>query len=534
ALRVTHRLLHDYRLVGKHDVRYTTSMNWHIPDDERAYLRDLARKQAEYAALPVMAQRKQMWYDLNDAHSSTAQHAAPRPPVIVETWTFDRDFMPDRIFRCQSQAGRTVEMQLLRNVRNHELIDDDKVLPDTYDMGWFVNIDEMGVKVESEAVKDAQDLAKTALKSLKLAGHENEPAYGALSRIARHGADNWRQLSDLGKLSSKDEAADACLEPVRAFAERLLRHPGLGADIAAFAESLAGQALELEQHYRRYKTERGLLDYTDLEELFYKLVTNPALREELAEEIQLVVIDEFQDTNPIQLAIFMALSSLAKESIWVGDHKQSIYGFNGTDPELMHAVWELPHVKQGTLKVNRRSGKGLVDFFNEVFTPVFGAKSKLEAHRKAEPAAVERWLLEANNYGEEATALANGVAGLVKKGVRKSEIAVLVRTNQYGEALGAELQQLGIPVSLNLSGLLLTRECAALVAALRIVADRRDSLACATLLHLLEGEPHGTPDWLKLRLEERHNGGETRRLPGIHSSKAWPAWTTGISRRARR
>ena len=47
--------------------RYKNPMEWHIPDYERTYLRELASKQAEYAALPIMAARTQMWYDLNDA-----------------------------------------------------------------------------------------------------------------------------------------------------------------------------------------------------------------------------------------------------------------------------------------------------------------------------------------------------------------------------------------------------------------------------------------------------------------------------------
>ena len=75
-------------------------MEWQIPDSERTYLRDLAAKQAEYAALPVMAERKQMWYDLNDGRANA------RPPVIVETWTFDRDFMPESVYRCTVGGGQ--------------------------------------------------------------------------------------------------------------------------------------------------------------------------------------------------------------------------------------------------------------------------------------------------------------------------------------------------------------------------------------------------------------------------------------------
>jgi hypothetical protein len=127
-------------------------MTWTLPDKERVYLRNLAEKQAEYAALPVMAERKKMWYALNDARPGA------QPPVIIETWTFDRDFMPESLYRCTTPAGRSIESQLLRNIRNHELINDDKVIPDTFDISWFVDYDEFGVKIETERVEDAQGI----------------------------------------------------------------------------------------------------------------------------------------------------------------------------------------------------------------------------------------------------------------------------------------------------------------------------------------------------------------------------------------
>ena len=123
-----------------------------LPDQERVYLRELAKQQAEYAALPIMEERKQMWYALNDAHPGA------RPPVIIETWTFDRDFMPESVFQCQSKLGRQIETQLLRNIRNHELIDDDKVMPDTFNISWFIEENEFGVSIDVETIKDAQEI----------------------------------------------------------------------------------------------------------------------------------------------------------------------------------------------------------------------------------------------------------------------------------------------------------------------------------------------------------------------------------------
>jgi len=127
-------------------------MEWHVTAEEKAYLRELASRQAEYAALPVMAERRRMWYDVNDGRANA------RPPVVVETWTFDRDFMPEGVLRCTSDVGRWIEARLLRPIREHELIDDDKVVPDTFDIGWFVQVDELGVTIPTESVKDQQGI----------------------------------------------------------------------------------------------------------------------------------------------------------------------------------------------------------------------------------------------------------------------------------------------------------------------------------------------------------------------------------------
>lgn len=126
------------------------NLDWNIPDTEKVYLHELATKQAEIAALPVMERRKWMWYELNDGT------AGARPPVIIETWTFDRDFLPETVYQCKSEGGRMVETQLLRNIRNHELIDDDKVIPDTFDISWFVDIDGFGFGLGTETINDAQ------------------------------------------------------------------------------------------------------------------------------------------------------------------------------------------------------------------------------------------------------------------------------------------------------------------------------------------------------------------------------------------
>ena len=127
-------------------------MAYSLPVEERTYLRELAKRQAEIAALPVMQARKKLWTDTNDCVPGA------RPPFALESWTFDRDFMPESLLRCKSDTGRWLERTFLRNIRHHEIFNDDHVCPDTLDIGWHVWCDEFGVEIKVERVKDAEGI----------------------------------------------------------------------------------------------------------------------------------------------------------------------------------------------------------------------------------------------------------------------------------------------------------------------------------------------------------------------------------------
>ena len=124
---------------------------WTIPPDERSYLRDLARRQAEYAGLPVMEQRRRHWFDLNDGKANV------RPPFVLEAKNFMFEFLPDRRYRCQSEAGQVIEKELIRYTRPHETWQDDRVVPPTLDFPWYMEIDEFGpdIKVSVHHAVDA-------------------------------------------------------------------------------------------------------------------------------------------------------------------------------------------------------------------------------------------------------------------------------------------------------------------------------------------------------------------------------------------
>jgi hypothetical protein len=81
-----------------------------------------------------------------------------RPPFAIESWTFDRDFMPASIYQCKSDYGRQLESAFLRNIRHHEILNDDHVCPDTIDMAWHVWCNEFGIDIPTEYVKDSEGI----------------------------------------------------------------------------------------------------------------------------------------------------------------------------------------------------------------------------------------------------------------------------------------------------------------------------------------------------------------------------------------
>ncbi|MHB0938033.1 MAG: uroporphyrinogen decarboxylase/cobalamine-independent methonine synthase family protein [Armatimonadota bacterium] len=127
-------------------------MIYALPEEERRYLRQLARRQAEIAALPEMEMRRRMWRELNDGVPGA------RPPFVIETFTWDRDFMPASILRCRTDYGRGLERTFLRFIREYELLGDDHVCPDTLDMGWHFWFDPFGIDIKVDRVEDSEGI----------------------------------------------------------------------------------------------------------------------------------------------------------------------------------------------------------------------------------------------------------------------------------------------------------------------------------------------------------------------------------------
>jgi ATP-dependent exoDNAse (exonuclease V) beta subunit len=192
------------------------------------------------------------------------------------------------------------------------------------------------------------------------------------NQLKNRGELHWHEWVKIAKTSPGAKSRDL-MEDLRQIALSHDQHPQFREDIRGYIELVFDIASDALHEYEQYKKKRGLIDYTDMETYVSSLLRVPSVRETLRSELDLLLVDEFQDTSPIQLDIFLQISQLARHSIWVGDPKQSIYGFRGAEPALMHAIIRATGgVKdENILKKSWRSRPDIVYATNAIFERAF-------------------------------------------------------------------------------------------------------------------------------------------------------------------
>jgi len=322
-------------------------------------------------------------------------------------------------------------------------------------------------------------------------------------------------------------------DPVREAAARHEQHPQFRSDIRraiGLVFSIATAALEA---YAQYKADRGVIDFRDQEARALELLGRLHVQEALASGLDLVLVDEFQDTSPIQLAVFLRLARIARRSVWVGDQKQAIYGFRGADPALMDAVVAAIE-KSGrgvdVLKRSWRSRPDLVELTSGLFARAFGPhgvpadRVRLVAASPSEPGGLgdvmEHWRLGGRKTDEFVQSVSAGVVELLgdpqvmvrdrrtgaARQVAAGDVAVLCAKNDNCRKVCRSLLSLGIPASVPTEALLTTPEGQLVLSAMQWWADPSDRLAAATLVRLSEGAEK--PDaWFADLLSERGASG---------------------------
>jgi len=132
----------------------------------------------------------------------------------------------------------------------------------------------------------------------------------------------------------------------------------------ANAKALAGSPLLTALNsYQALLNERSYFDYSEiLSRAVVELTTNKGLRKHLAKRVRHVIVDEYQDLNPIQEAVVRTLHKLGAQLCVVGDDDQTIYQWRGSNVEnILTFLKRYPKVHQIRLEENFRSSEGVIE-----------------------------------------------------------------------------------------------------------------------------------------------------------------------------
>ncbi|MDN5820298.1 MAG: UvrD-helicase domain-containing protein [Brachybacterium sp.] len=370
-------------------------------------------------------------------------------------------------------------------------------------------------------------IAKGSLNSVRKGIDALESLHRTLERRERAPWSQWAKLAavtaskaaggEKGYVYGKD--TDTALVGLAQQIERELpANPQLQSDTRALITLVMTTAATSLDAYARYKDELGLMDFIDQEVLALEVLRrSERARTAVRSRFRLLAVDEFQDTSPIQLALFLALGELVEDLIWVGDPKQAIFSFRDADPDLMLGV--LDEIRAGSsalgegtvddLKHSWRSQDQVLELVNQVFPRIFPTLPREQVVLTAAPEAARRRAerghpdgrLEAwtpqysgrTSQAKHARAIADGVLSLLsEESTGPEDVAVLVRSNAQAAEVVEALTARGIPASGEGVPLLASREGRILRAALAITLDGSDTLALTELVDLLTGHPaHG-------------------------------------------
>ena len=316
-----------------------------------------------------------------------------------------------------------------------------------------------------------------------------------------------------------------------------LRKRSAERQVLAMNEALFVAGAAYLEQYQAVKAEQRVFDFGDLEWHAYRLLTDAGhaayLQSRLDARYRHILLDEFQDTNPLQWTIVRAWldaygDDAQKPSVFVvGDPKQSIYRFRRAEPRVFVAARDmLAALGADVLRTNqtRRNARAVVEVLNSSFVsnPIFSPQTTLSekdgvvwrlplvrdeekvketatAFSLRDPLAVARDEEEDARRVDEGRAVALAMKNALRelearhgKPASWSDVMLLVKKRTYLTAYESALREAGIPfVSDKRGGLLESLEVADLIALLSFLITPGDNMALA---HVLKSPIFGASD----------------------------------------
>jgi len=325
-----------------------------------------------------------------------------------------------------------------------------------------------------------QNLADTvSAKSAKDEFRKNHTALRTAARDRDALDRDWKLWAGLRTLrlskrgSPTPAGYDDLAAGVMAAADCLVTHPGPLRHACDHVTDLIAGCQQILAGYEERKRELGIIDYTDMiAGAEHLLRADPDVFSAMLGEIDCVIVDEFQDTNPIQFAFLWRLASAAPRTLLVGDVKQAIMGFQGADARLMESLVGANPANVSPLSSNWRSDPRVMDFVNCIGPRLFpdGYLDLAPVRKARAETAIEMLVVEKGRRGKAQNGrpehhmaarlwnLLSGEATITDRHdgrirpIETRDIAVLCPTHAMARRYAACLRQLGLPVRVTEEG----------------------------------------------------------------------------------
>ena len=263
-------------------------------------------------------------------------------------------------------------------------------------------------------------------------------------------------------------------------------------------------------YFQLEKKKMEVIDFNDMEHFAYQLLQDPMIKEEMYNKYQMILVDEFQDTNELQEKI---IASFCHENnvFRVGDIKQSIYGFRQANPKIMQDWMEKEDTNNTPLLLqeNYRSNASVIEFNNDFYSKIMnnellgeqfkdidianvGTKGQMES-----PQYPVRFLYTEykNEDGNKATIkknhnenrfdlIANDIIEKHEAGMPYKSMCVLTRNHAPQEKLKAVFEAYNIPAMITIDhGFFTNPAIQIVISTLKALEDLTDDISlCASLM----------------------------------------------------
>lgn len=208
------------------------------------------------------------------------------------------------------------------------------------------------------------------------------------------------------------------------------------------------QIAKVYEEYETYLLENNLVDFDDLIALTYKLLNeNEELARATSQKYRYIMVDEYQDTNELQLKLLQKLCSAHNNICVVGDDDQSIYGWRGAHiRNIMEFDQDFKDTAVFKLEENYRSREPILKVANALIE-----HNRSRLGKKLIPtrgSGEDITILNSGDENEEARKIASKITKLLDSGIKAENIAVLYRVNVLSRSIEEGLNRAGIAYKL--------------------------------------------------------------------------------------